>query len=148
MIKEIKFLLEKEILLEWKQKYAFNGILLYIVSTVFVCYLSFRQIIDVPTWNALFWIIMLFAAVNAVAKSFMTESRGRLLYFYTLSSAESVIIAKTIYNILLLLVLSVINFIFYSIFIGNIVQDTSMFIVGMLLGSMGFACIMTLISAI
>src|SRR5690242_5404419 len=119
-MKEVKALIQKELMLEWKQKYAFNGLLLYVVSTIFVCFLSFKQIIDPPTWNALFWIIMLFAAVNAVAKSFMTESRGRLLYFYTLSSAQSVIVAKTIYNVVLLLVLSVINLIFYSLFVGNL----------------------------
>src|SRR4029078_4479012 len=147
-MKEIKYLIQKEISLEWKTKYAFNGLLLYVVSTIFVCFLSFKQIIDPPTWNALFWIIMLFASVNAVAKSFMTESRGRLLYMYTLASAEAVIISKTIYNILLLLLLSVINLLFYSIFLGNIVEDMGMFIVGMLLGCMGFASIMTLISAI
>src|SRR5436190_7230036 len=135
-------------MLEWKQKYAFNGLLLYVVSTIFVCFLSFKQIIDPPTWNALFWIIMLFASVNAVAKSFMTENRGRLLYYYTLTSAEAVIISKTIYNVLLLLVLSLINLLFYSIFIGNLVQDLPMFIIGMILGCMGFASIMTLISAI
>ena len=96
-MKEIRYLILKEISLEWKTKYAFNGLLLYVVSTIFVCFLSFKQIIDPPTWNALFWIIMLFASVNAVAKSFMTETRGRLLYYYTLTSAEAVIISKTIY---------------------------------------------------
>src|SRR5678815_5028898 len=84
-MKEIRYLIQKEISLEWKTKYSFNGLLLYVVSTIFVCFLSFKQVIDPPTWNALFWIIMLFASVNAVAKSFMTESRGRLLYFYTVS---------------------------------------------------------------
>lgn len=147
-MKEIRYLIQKEISLEWKTKYAFNGLLLYVVSTIFVCFLSFKQIIDPPTWNALFWIIMLFASVNAVAKSFMTESRGRLLYFYTLTSASAVIISKTIYNIALLLLLSAINLVFYSVFLGNPVQDVPMFIVGMLLGCTGFAGIMTLISAI
>jgi len=147
-VKEITFLIKKEISLEWKTKYAFNGLLLYVVSTIFVCFLSFKQIIDPPTWNALFWIIMLFASVNAVAKSFMTETRGRLLYYYTLTSAEAVIISKTIYNILLLLLLSIINLLFYSIFLGNLVEDIGMFIIGMMLGCMGFASIMTLISAI
>lgn len=147
-MKEIRFLISKEIALEWKTKYAFNGLLLYVISTIFVCYLSFKQIIDPPTWNALFWIIMLFASINAVAKGFMTESRGRMLYYYTLTSAEAVIISKTVYNILLLLVLSLINLIFYSVFIGNLVQDMPMFLAGMLLGCMGFAGIMTLISAI
>jgi heme exporter protein B len=147
-VKEIKSLLEKEIMLEWKQKYAFNGLVLYVVSTIFVCFLSFKQIIDPPTWNALFWIIMLFAAVNAIAKSFLTESRGRQLYFYSIASAQSVIISKIIYNLALMLVLSVFNLIFYTLFLGNIVQDMPMFIVGLLLGSAGFASVMTMISAI
>jgi heme exporter protein B len=148
MIKEIKHLIEKEVMLEWKQKYAFNGILLYIVSTVFICYLSFKQIIDVSTWNALFWIILLFAAVNAVAKSFMQESRGRQLYMYTIVSAQAVILSKIIYNILLLLIISFINLLFYSLFIGNIVEDMPMFMLGLLLGSAGFASVLTLVSAI
>lgn len=147
-MKEIQHLIRKEISLEWKTKYSVNGLLLYVVSTIFICYLSFRQLIDPPTWNALFWIIMLFASVNAVAKSFLTESRGRLLYYYTLTSATAVILSKIAYNSLLLLLLSVINLLFYSLFIGNPVQDLSMFIVGMLLGCLGFAGIMTLISAI
>jgi heme exporter protein B len=147
-MKEIKSLLQKEIMLEWKQKYAFNGLVLYVISTIFICFLSFKQIIDPPTWNALFWIIMLFAAVNAIAKSFLTESRGRQLYFYSIASAQAVIISKVIYNLVLMLVLSLFNFIFYSLFIGNIVQDMPMFIMGLLLGSAGFASVMTMISAI
>ena len=147
-MKEIRNLIAKELRLEWKQKYAFNGLLLYVVSTIFVCFLSFKQIIDPPTWNALFWIIMLFAAVNAIAKSFLTESTGRQLYFYSLASAQAVIISKIIYNLGLMMILSIINFIFYSLFIGNLVQDVPMFIVGLLLGSAGFASVMTLISAI
>jgi heme exporter protein B len=148
VFKEIKYLIQKEVMLEWKQKYAFNGILLYVVSTVFICFLSFRQIIDPPTWNALFWIILLFAAVNAVAKSFMQESRGRQLYMYTIVSPQAVILSKIIYNLLLMLVISVINLFFYSLFVGNMVEDMPMFILGLVLGSAGFASVLTMISAI
>ena len=146
--KEIRFLIKKEIQQEWKQKYAFQGLLLYVVSTVFVCYLSFKQIIDPPTWNALFWIIILFAGVNAVAKSFMQESRGRLLYFYTLASARSIIIAKTVYSLLLMIVLSIISLFFYSLFVGSPVQNMPMFFIAMLLGSAGFASVLSMVSAI
>jgi heme exporter protein B len=148
MYREIISLLQKEIKLEWKQKYAFNGMLLYVVSTVFICYLSFRQIIDPPTWNALFWIILLFAAINTVAKSFLQESRGKQLYLYTIVSAQAVILSKIIYNLLLMLIISLINLFFYSLFIGNIVQDMPMFILGLFLGSAGFASVLTMISAI
>ena len=148
ILQEIKYLIRKEILQEWKQKYAFQGLLLYVVSTVFVCYLSFRQIIDPPTWNALLWIILLFAAVNAVAKSFMHESRGRILYYYTLANASSIIMAKTIYSLLLMIVLSVVSLFFYSLFVGSPVQNYPMYFVAMILGSAGLASVLSMVSAI
>jgi heme exporter protein B len=148
MIRQVQFLILKEIRLEWKQKYAFQGLLLYVVSTVFVCYLSFKQIIDLPTWNALFWIIQIYAGVNAVAKSFMQESRGRMLYYYTLANSRSLILAKTIYSLLLMLVLSACNLFFYSLFIGNPVQDFPMFFLAVFLGSSGFASVLSMVSAI
>lgn len=148
MLNEIKHLIAKELLLEWRMKYALSGILLYVVSTVFICYLSFKNIVDVPTWNALFWIIMLFASVNAVAKSFLMESKGRLLYFYTLASPQAIILSKTIYNVLLLILLSLICFGFYALFIGNVVQNIPLFAITLILGSIGFAAVLTMVSAI
>jgi heme exporter protein B len=51
---EIKHLIGKEIRLELKQKYVLNGILLYLISTIFVTYLAFERIVDSDTWNSLF----------------------------------------------------------------------------------------------
>ena len=147
-MREIVFLIEKEIQSEFRQKYAFNGLLLYVVSTVFVCYLSFRQIVDLPTWNALFWIIQLFAGVNAISKSFLQEGRGRMLYYYTLTNPRSFILAKILYNLLLMMILSAFNLIFYSLFIGNPVQDLPMFLIAMFLGSAGFSAVLSMVSAI
>ena len=147
-MREIVFLIEKEIQSEFRQKYAFNGLLLYVVSTVFVCYLSFRQIVDLPTWNALFWIIQLFAGVNAISKSFLQEGRGRMLYYYTLTNPRSFILAKILYNLLLMMILSAFNLIFYSLFIGNPVQDLPLFLIAMLLGSAGFSAVLSMVSAI
>ena len=148
LLNEIKYLLQKEILLEWRQKYAINGIFLYVISTVFVCYLSFKIINHPATWNALFWIIILFASTNAVAKSFMQESKGKLLYLYTLVSPRAIILSKIIYNMLLMVAISLITFLFYSLFIGNMVNDTPLFLASLLLGSMGFSSVLTLVSAI
>jgi heme exporter protein B len=148
LLSEIKHLTYKEIKLEWRQKYAFNGLLLYVIATIYICYLSFKSIIDPPTWNALFWIIMLFAAVNAIAKSFVQENESRLLYYYTLASPQAVILSKIIYNCLLMLLLSVFNFLFYSLLIGNIVQDMGLFTMALFLGCMGFATVLTMVAAI
>jgi heme exporter protein B len=145
---EIKHLIAKELKQELRQKYALGGILLYVVSTVFVCYLSFRNIIDKPTWNALFWIILLFGSINAVAKSFIQESKGRQLYFYTLVSPQAVIISKILYNSLLMLLLSLVCFLVYSLFIKNLVDDIPYFILTLVMGSIGFASVLSMVSAI
>lgn len=148
MWNELRHLIRKEFLLEWKQRYALSGLLLYVVTTIFVCYLSFKKVVDVPTWNALFWIILLFASVNAVAKSFMQESRHRNLYYYTVADPKFVIGAKLIYNTLLLLSLALLHLAIFSLLIGNPVQDMTLFLIALFLGVFGLASVMTLISAI
>ncbi len=117
-------------------------------ATVFICYLSFHEILDIPVWNALFWIIQLFAGVNAIAKSFLQESRGRTLYYYIVADPRAIILSKIIYNFLLMMLLSVFNLLFYSILIGNPIVDMPLFILSMLLGSMGLSSVLSMVSAI
>lgn len=151
ILRETKYLLQKELLLEFRQKYALGGILLYVVSTIFVCYLSFSRIINIPTWNALFWVIMLFTATNAISKSFTQESKGMQLYLYSLVSPQAVIISKIVYNVLLMLVLAAISLGAYAMLIGsNPLEnaDLSMFLTALLLGGVGFSGVLTMIAAI
>jgi heme exporter protein B len=148
-------LLKKEIVLEWRSKYAFNGVLLYVVSTVFVCYIAFNLnpgftgSTGYPVvWNVLFWIIMLFAAVNAIAKSFMQESKGRLLYYYSIASPQAIILSKTIYNILLMSLLSILALLVYLLFFTNTLGDPLFYFLAILMGSISFSTVFTMISAI
>lgn len=148
MLKEISALIQKEILTEFRQWYALAGILLYVVATVFISYLSFQNIIEVSAWNALLWIIILFASVNASAKSFLQESKGRLLYYYTLTSPQAFVLSKIIYNAGLMLVLSLVCFGFYSLFMGNIIESMGMFLLIIVLGSVGISSLLSMMSAI
>ncbi len=151
MLKEISVLIQKEITLEWRQKYAINGILLYVVSAVFITYLSVgakQGNIGVPTWNALYWIIIMFSAVNAVAKSFVQEHQGRQLYYYMIASPESIIISKMIYNTILTLILALLGYLVFSIILGNPVADQGLFILNLILGAIGFSACLTMVSGI
>jgi len=100
------------------------------------------------TWNALFWIIMLFASINAVSKSFLQESKGRQLYIYTIASPLALIISKTIYNVLLMMLLTVIALGFYTLVFNYVPEDLGLYIVATLLGSLSFSTIFTMVSAI
>lgn len=145
--KEVTTLIRKEILLEWRFKYAINGILLYVVSTVFVCYQAFKSV-DPATWNALFWIILLFASVNAINKSFVQESPNRQLYYYTVASARAVILSKIVYNMLVMLLLSALAYLVYSVIFQNPLGDPALYFVVVILGSIGFAGVFTMVSGI
>ncbi|WP_209332104.1 heme exporter protein CcmB [Lunatimonas salinarum] len=151
MRQEIITLVKKEATLEWRQKYALNGILLYVISAVYITYLSVGVkggTLQVPTWNALYWIIILFSAVNAVAKSFIQESQGRQLYYYMIASPEAIILSKTIYNTGLTLLLSLLGYAVFSVIMGNPVQDQPMFLLNLLLGAVGFSSSLTMVSSI
>ncbi len=144
----VKTLIRKELTLEWRQKYAIGGVVLYLVSMVFVAYLSFEGIIPLQTWNALFWLIMLFAAMNTILKAFVQEHGDRYLYYYSLLNPTDFIVAKTIYNALLMLLMGGLGLVIFIAFMGNPIQSMGLFVVNILLGMTGLASVLTLISAI
>jgi heme exporter protein B len=147
MIKRIYALLQKDVLLEFRQKHTFYGILLYIASTIFVLYLSIDKP-DASVWNGLFWTIQLFICVNAVAKSFLQESRGRMLYFYSIASPVEFIIAKMIYNLLLMILMSLLSLLLFVIFLDNPVDNSLRFMGIVVLGGASISIVFTLMSAI
>ena len=151
MLNQIITCLKKELQLEWRNKYALNGVILYLASTVFICYLSFNvkvNQLNPITWNVIYWIIILFTSISAIAKSFIQEKSGQFLYYYSLFSPQVMILSRIIYNSLLMLFLSLLGLFFYSIVLGNPIEDMTLFVVNILLASFGFSATFTMISAI
>lgn len=148
MILRIGALLKKDILLELRQQHTFYGILLYIASTVFVLYLSMPESPDGNVWNSLFWVIQLFVCVNTVAKSFLQESRGRMLYFYSIASPVEFIIAKLLFNTILMIIMSMVSLLLFFSFLDNPVTDSLRFTGIVLLGGTSISLVFTLMSAI
>lgn len=147
LVQETIELIRKEILLELRNKSAISGILLYVFTTTFIVFLTFLTV-DPRTWNALFWIVLLFASVNAIAKSFFQENSNRQLYYYTLANPLAIIFSKMIYNTLLLLVIGLLCFGLFTLFVGNPVKDVGLFLITLLLSSIGLSIAFTFISAI
>jgi heme exporter protein B len=147
MLKNIYYLLHKEFTLEWRNRYALNGIVVYTLLTIFTIYLAFTEV-DRVTWNALFWVIILFTAITTITKSFMQEARGRQLYYYSIASPAEVIISKIIYNTLLMHFVSFLAYICFIWFLGNPVKEQWYFILALSLSSISMAAAFTLLSAL
>jgi heme exporter protein B len=135
-------------LLEFRQRSTLGGVLVYVAGTVFVSALCFSGRMDKPTWNALLWIITLFTSVTVSGKSFMKETGGQALFSYLYYSPQAFIVSRIVYNMLFMLVLSLLTFCCYAFFISNQVENLPLFLIVLVVTSCGLAAILSLMSAI
>ena len=145
--RSILALIRKDLLLETRQQYTLYGILLYVASTIFVVYLSMDKPED-KTWNGLFWVIQLFVCINAVAKSFLAESKGRMLYFYSIAGARDFVVSKLVFNILLMIVMSLLSLGVFTVLLGNPLENGLQFLFITCLGGMSLSLVFTFLAAI
>jgi heme exporter protein B len=145
--KHILTLIKKDLLLEVRQQYSFYGILLYVVATIFVLYMTIQEP-EAKVWNGLFWVIQLFICINAVAKSFLQETRGRMLYFYSIVNPRDFVLAKLVFNSILMFLMSLLSIILFTLFLGNPIQRLLQFMGLVLLGGWSLSLVFTFLSAI
>ena len=150
MLKQLRlvyYLIKKDILLEFREQHSFYGVLLYVASTIFVLYLAMGQPENM-VWNGLFWMMQLFICVNAVAKTFLQEGKGRQLYFYTICSPVQFLIARMIFNILLMLLMNLISLLLFSLLLGSPLSHVLLFVVISCFGAASISLIFSFLSAI
>lgn len=147
MLSHIKTLFLKDLRLDLRQKFGLGSIFLYVFAAVFIIYLSFGDV-DGRTWVTLFWIVVLFASVNAVLKSFVQEDSSRRLYYYTLSDPYSVIISKLLYNVLIVMIIIGLCLLMFSVTTRYPILSSNYFGLALLLGVIGIAANFTFVSSI
>lgn len=140
-------LLRKDLLLEWRNRYGLFSLLLYVISSTYLLYLSMQSIKDPTQWVALIWVVSLFTAVTTAGRSFQGERAGRFLYLYTLVKPQSLILAKMLFNTLLMAVGSMAVLVLFSLLLGSPGGNALAFALVLCLGSMGFAAVLTTTSA-
>ncbi|MCX8480546.1 MAG: heme exporter protein CcmB, partial [Sediminibacterium sp.] len=146
-MKKIFYLVKNDLIIEFRQRFSFYGILLYITATIFLIYLSNQQI-NTTVWHSLFWIVQLFACVNAVTKNNTIQTNHTLLYYYTICAANEYLISKMILNAFLMLVLSIINFILFGLFLHVQFTNYFLFLSMGTLGGISISLLFTFLSAL
>jgi heme exporter protein B len=92
--------------------------------------------------------IQLFISVNAVAKSFLQEGKGRLLYFYSIAGARDFILAKLLFNALLMVFMSAVSLCLFLLMLGNPLLNPVRFVGITLLGGVSLSLVFTFLAAI
>lgn len=145
--KHIHTIIKKEFLLETRHQHSFYAIMLYVISTTFVVYLTMGNP-EEQVWNGLFWIVQLFVCINAVAKSFLSESQGRMLYYFSIIHPRNFVAAKLLYNLGLMAIMNLLSLVVFLIFLENPFAYLYKFIAISFLGSVGLSLVFTFLAAI
>jgi heme exporter protein B len=146
-MKKLKALLVKDYLIDLRQKYPIAGILLYIFATIYISYLAFSQSINATTWNAAFWVILLFISVTSIAKGFNQEE-NRSAYYFFLAKPSTILFAKLIYHSIYQTILVFITFFLFQLLLGDFISNSLLFFINLCLGNLGIAVAFTLISSL
>lgn len=145
--KQIITLLKKDLQVDWRLRHPFSGIVLYITSTIYTVYLSFDSVITPAVWSALYWIILVFVAAMALAKSFIQEERRQHYYYFTVSPT-SIIVSKLLYSFLYLLGISLIGLALFVLLVGDPGFNLTLFFFNLCNGVIGLSAAFTMIASL
>jgi heme exporter protein B len=93
-------------------------------------------------------VTLLFICINTVARSFLQEGRGRMLYFYTIASPVHFIFSKLIYNSLLMTLMSGLSLMLFTVLLGNPLQHGWLFFGISCLGGISLSLVFSFLAAI
>jgi len=147
MIKKIIAYTKRDIVIEWKNKSILISSIVYLFAVVYICVQAFK-FIEPDAWNALFWIVSFFVILTITGRSFQSESENRFAYHYHLVKPEVIIWSKLLLNGIFSLFISLIAYIAFAIFLGSDLQQPGIFLLVLVLGSLGIAFTFTLTSAL
>jgi heme exporter protein B len=140
----------KDLRLEWRTRYALNTILMFGVTTLAVVSFSLGQAgLPVKLLAALYWIVVFFSAMAALAQVFTREEEaGTALALRLSADPNAVYLGKLFFNLVLLSTMAAIITPLYFVFTDAQADNVILFIVVLALGIVALCAATTLVAAI
>jgi len=143
--------LQKDIASELRTRYAVNSLFMFVLISVSIILFALRsENVSVDILAGLYWVVMFFASSIGLSRSFVSEEeRGTALTLQLIASPMSVYAGKFLYNAVLSLLLNLLVTILYFFFFPSFqIASLDIFLLVMLLGSLGFSAASTILAAI
>ncbi len=149
MVKPALTILKKEIAVELRTRYAVNTLLAFTGASLLLILFTLRaDQMDPTPKSGLIWIIILFAAMTGMMRSFVQESDKKTWDLLKLHARPvEIFTGKILYNFIFLLVLHLFTFFFYLLMMNMSVVSVPYILTAILFGSAGLASVTTLTSA-
>lgn len=140
----------KDLHLELRNRYAFNVLLMFVVSSVLVVTFAIgSDPVSTRTQAALLWIVITFSASLGLGRSFIAEEeRGTVLLLQLNVPGSQVFAGKLFFNTALILFVNLVALFVFTFLLNTQITDTGLVLTTLFLGSLGLAGATTLLSAI
>jgi heme exporter protein B len=143
-------ILMKDIRSELRSRYALNAILAFVGSSLLLMLFALHvDQLEAGPQSGILWIIILFAALLSLSRSFVSETEQNTFSFLRLhATASAVYGGKLLYNFIFTFVINIVVFILYLFMLGIVPAAVWQLIIILILGSAGLASIATMLAAV
>jgi heme exporter protein B len=144
-------LLRKDFLSELRTRYAVNALVMFVVTAVSVIVFALRsEQPDSDVLAGMFWVVVFFTAMSGLSRAFVSEEeRGTVMTLQLLASPSAVYFGKLLFNIILTVsMVCAVSILYMIVFSGFVIRSADVFLVTVVLGSLGLASASTIIAAI
>jgi len=141
---------KKDLRIEFRTRFAVNMVLAFVVASLLLILFTLRAQSLAPTAKSgLVWIIILFAALSALGRSFISETdKGTYDLLRIYASGIVVYLGKLFYNTVFSLFINTTTFIIYMFLMDISIQSIPAFIIMLVLGTLGLSSVSTMTAAI
>ena len=147
MANQIAALVLKDIRIDFRKSSGLASILLFVIATVFIVYLTVGALTE-RAWLGIFWVVILFSSVNVVLKDMYQDLSTRRIYLYTLTPPIVFLLAKVFYHYLVLILMTCLAYISMYIFFDSPVQDIPLFTLALSLGLLGISVVFSFLASL
>ena len=136
---------------EVRTRYALNALLMFVVTTLSIILFSLgSETVSTDILCGVLWIVIFFSTMSGLSRTFVSEEeRGTVMTLQLVARPLTVYFGKLLFNVVLLSLLNFVTVALYLLFITNfVVRDYGIFLLTMVLGTLGLASASTIIAAI
>jgi heme exporter protein B len=136
---------------ELRTRYAISALVMFVITTISIILFSLgSEEAPAEVLSGMLWVVIFFGAMSGLSRTFVTEEeRGTTLTLQMLAPPSAVYAGKLLFNLVLVAGLNLLTVLLYLMFVnGFVIRNAGIFVVTMVLGSIGFASAATIIAAI
>lgn len=136
---------------ELRTRYAMSALVMFVLTTITIIMFSLGSEEAPPdVLSGMLWVVIFFGSMSGLSRTFVAEEeRGTTMTLQLLADPTAVFTGKLFFNLALVLGLNTLTVSLYVLFVSGFdVRSPGVFLVTLILGSIGLASASTIIAAI